>query len=216
MKKNFLYLITIVLLLSACTSQPITMSTNQVSKVVADITVTLNYIGEKELIKLHKKEGNVFANYPGRFPPKKSVVFQLDISTEESVLHLNTDELFLKIGEISDSAITQDQLLRAWSTYISKPIEEGKAKKMVRMRMLDDEIMVSPDNPVSGWIVFLENYPDDGEAIMTLNMSTENGDSGAIEIPLDFTIDATTDRTPFAKKEEPEETEKENSGIFAE
>jgi arabinogalactan oligomer/maltooligosaccharide transport system permease protein len=44
----------------------------------------------------------------------------------------------------------------------------------------------------SGWIVFLDSYPDGGDALLTLNVIDKNGDNGIIEIPLQFTEDGKT------------------------
>jgi len=199
----------IPILFLACTSKPITTSLEPITKEVADIKISLSYIPEIELIKMYKKDGNIFANYPGRVQPKKSIVFQLDISTEESVINFNINDLTLTIGAAFGNSRTQYQLLRAWGPYNNTLLEENKAKKLARTRMFNDEVTVTPDQPVSAWIVFLENFPNQGKGSLSLYLSTEDGDSGSIEIPLEFSADS--DSTKLFNK-----TKKENPSIFDE
>lgn len=203
--KKITYMIFLLLLFTfwGCTSKPTMTTLKPLTKKVADITFSLKYLSEKELLSLHRREGNVFADYPGRIPPKKTIVFALDISTEETIVNFNINDIHLSIGEQTGASKTQYQILRAWQSYLKEPTAERKAKKMVKQRMFIDEITVTPETPASGWIVFLENYPDSGSAVLSIEMSTDNGDAGTIEIPMDFSIDET--QLSFI----------ENTGIFS-
>jgi hypothetical protein len=191
MKRFFFILLTLSLL--SCATKPMVIPTTEpIITTISDITFTLTYLTEEQLEKTYGKNESVFANYPGLLPRKKSVVFKMDISSPSIALKININDINLTIGDVTGTSKTQKQLLRSWNFYIESREMETSAKKMVKNTMFDETILISPGDTASGWIVFLESYPDSGDALLTMNVTDESGNDGIIEIPLQFTDDGKT------------------------
>lgn len=185
MKKIMITLFTI--LLFGCISKPEIVKTLEPIVInAADMAISLEYLAEDQLISLYGKETNVFANYPGLLPKKKVIVFKLDLSSTSTSAQLDINDISLKIGDVTGLSRNKKQLLRDWNFYIKENSDILQAKKMVKDRMYNDTILITPENPQSAWIVFLDTFPEDGEAMLTINMTTSDGESGTIDIPLDF------------------------------
>ncbi|MBI9100384.1 MAG: hypothetical protein JEY91_18010 [Spirochaetaceae bacterium] len=191
MNKNLLLLLAISLLfiLFSCSSKPESKMASSEPVIITseDITISLAFISDDDLNKqFGKKGGNVFADYPGKITPKKSIVFQLNITTEKSDVELDLRNILLHVGETSGQSKYPSQLLQEWSTYLKNPEHEEKAHQLTRRNMFSNKIRVTPDKPASGLIVFLEKFPRHGDALIILGLETAPGEIMEIEIPLDL------------------------------
>ena len=201
--------ISFLLILSSCISPPPEPDKSVIINKTADLTIKLVPISQEELIKRHGSNKDYYQNpfykYPSQLPPRRIVVFNAQFSTEQSCILFSLKKIKLKIDDNSGKATSIDYLLRLWDGY-KDDLGWGRLEATCRKYMLPTEFKVTPDKPVSGYLVFANNYPKEGgEGLLTLEVSTDSGDAGTIEIPINFTEDGV--------KAQPKE---KNTGIFAE
>ncbi len=178
-------LILSILLISSCaTDNKITTSFKTETMRIDDSTFTFQLLPEDYLGQLYGRDGNVFANYPGLLSPKKIFVFQVDIEAGTGGLDINVNDFNFQLGEISGQSRTKRSLLRSWQTYLKDDSSKDKAVKITKQNMFRDKIVIAPDETISGWIVFLENYPNREDAELSLKINN----SMDISIPIDFTV----------------------------
>lgn len=192
MKKRILTCIAIIFLalLNSCATKPLeSPGFEPIDITISDIDFSIHYLPEEQLTELYGKDVNIFANFPGLFPRKKTVVFRLDIQSNSQVFDLNSKEIVLTIGETNGISKTKKQLLRSWDFYLREDNNDLKAKKMTNERMFADSVSIEPGQTYTGWLVFLESYPDEGDSFLTLSITLANDEELLLEVPLSFETD---------------------------
>lgn len=173
----------------------------------ADLGITLEFINKDVLIMRHGSHNsrqyiNPYYGYPALITKKKFIVFDFNAKSTDSTVNFELDEIILEIGEVSGDAKSRAYLNNIWGHYSTSDIR-GMDDTM-KDTLLNREFTVSPDNPVSGYLVFGENYPTEGgEGLISFDVTTPEGDHGTLESALYFSEDGLT--TP----------KESNSGIFS-
>jgi hypothetical protein len=104
---------------------------------------------------------------------------------------------------VTGTAKSLQYLRSIWGHYDNADM--SRIERTLKKTILDREFTVSPDQPVSGYLVFGENYQEEGgEGMLSLDVATPSGDEGTIEIPIRFSADGTVEGSG------------ENTGIFSE
>ena len=211
MKKlsGILILLILLIVLSACLTPPPQATDTVITKQAADLTITLKPITKEELIKKHGSNQyyyqNPFYKYPSQLPPRRIIVFNTEFKSTESNILFSLKKIKLVIDNMGGKATTSDYLIRLWESY-EDDRGWGQLENACRKYVLPTEFKVTPDKPVSGYLVFANNYPKEGgKGLLTLEVSTDTGDTGTIEIPITFTEEGINT-----------ETKEKNTGIFAE
>jgi len=92
----------ILLLLASCISRPPVPTGISFTLKSADLTIQLVPLGREELRERHgvntNRVRNPFIDYPAQFLKKRIVVFETEISTDESEVLFQLDEIHLAIG----------------------------------------------------------------------------------------------------------------------
>ncbi|OQX28598.1 MAG: hypothetical protein B0D92_08085 [Spirochaeta sp. LUC14_002_19_P3] len=206
-KYAFIAGILFISVLSACkTSPPKPVMSEPIVYQVADLTVTLSYLGEEELKSLYGRNDvreyvNPYYKYPGMITKQRLLVFNFEASTQENQIEFKLNDISLRIRNKGGDAKSQSYLNNIWSHY--EQADLLNMEKIMRKTILPREFTVTPEKAVSGYLVFGENYPEDGgEGLITMFVSTPEGEEGKIEIPLQFSADGTVG-------------EKQGEGIFS-
>lgn len=181
----------ILLFLSSCISTPPVPTESSFTLESADLTIRLLPLSREELKRRHgsntDRTRNPFIDYPAQLLKKRIVVFETEISTEESEVLFQLDEFHLEIGGVKDEAASLELLMNYWKGYTSQE-EAVLMRSLMRKTMLDREFSVSPDRPVKGYLVFAHSFPKEGgQAIISFNVSTPAGDEGVLEQAMEFT-----------------------------
>jgi len=184
-------ILTILLLLTSCISKPPLPAKVSFILESGDLTIRLVSLGPDELKKRHGSNSdrirNPFVDYPAQFLKKRIVVFEAEISTLESEVLFQLDEILLEIGRVRDSATSPELLMNYWKGYASQE-EEVLMQALMRKTMMSREFIVSPDKPVKGYLVFAHSFPrEGGDAVISFNVSTPAGDEGVLEQAMEFT-----------------------------
>lgn len=162
---------------------------------IADLTISLRYLDEETLIARHgRNDSRVYSNpyygYPGLITKKRLLVFEFDANTTESQVEFRLNKINLNIDDVRGDAKSRPYLRTIWNHY--RLARTTAMDLTMKKTILDREFTVTPDEPVSGYLVFGENYPEEGgEALIVMSVSTPSGDEGRIEIPLQFSSDGT-------------------------
>jgi len=181
----------ILLLLASCISRPPVPTGISFTLKSADLTIQLVPLGREELRERHgvntNRVRNPFIDYPAQFLKKRIVVFETEISTDESEVLFQLDEIHLAIGGVRDAAASPRLLMNYWKGYASQE-EAVLMQSLMRKMMLGREFSVSPDMPAKGYLVFAHSFPKEGgEAMISFNVSTPAGDEGVLEQAMEFT-----------------------------
>jgi len=184
-------ILTILLLLTSCISKPPLPAKVSFILESGDLTIRLVSLGPDELKKRHGSNSdrirNPFVDYPAQFLKKRIVVFEAEISTLESEVLFQLDEILLEIGRVRDSATSPELLMNYWKGYASQE-EEVLMQALMRKTMMSREFIVSPDKPVKGYLVFAHSFPrEGGDAVISFSVSTPAGDEGVLEQAMEFT-----------------------------
>ena len=175
-------------------SEPITLTK-------ADVTIQITPLNYDELKELHgsnrRQKLNPFIDYPGQIPQRRIVVFKTEFLAKESTIQVNIKDTSLKIGEKQGRGITPEYMHQLWKVYIANSpyvnIIPNKAKKY----MLPRDFVFSPESPQTGYLVFAEPYPKEGgKSILTIPVSTPEGDQGVFEFELYFNQDGISSDSP--------------------
>lgn len=115
-------------------------------------------------------------------------MFEFNASTTESEVLFELDEITLKIGSVSADAKSRPYLKTIWNHY--RLADTTRMDLKMQKTILKREFAVKPNEPVSGYLVFGSNYPEEGgDGLISMYASTPDGDQGVIEIPLSFNAD---------------------------
>lgn len=193
---KYIILLASILLLSACnTAPPKPVMTEPIVHEVADIRLNLRYLDEDELIFLHDSNDvagykNPYYKYPTLITKKRLVVFEFTGSSTETTVLFKLKDINLSIDRIAGPAKSRPYLENIWG-HIDK-VNLPAMTRTMKQTLLDREFTIEPGKPVTGYLVFGENYPQGGgDGIITMYVSTSTGDDGTIEIPLKFSSDGT-------------------------
>ncbi len=198
------------LLVSGCKTPPAPRPENTETLVLqaADLKVSLNYISKTELEKLYGKndilgQKNPYVDFPGRISKKRFVVFQMTAETAESTVNFTLDDIVLTIHSKTGKALSRPYLRNIWGGFTDE-YSLDTMDRIMKKTILPRKFTVSPEKPVSGYLVFGDNFPEEGgQARMEFQVSTPQGDTGTLELPLTF--------GPGGGVSD----KKENSGIFS-
>jgi hypothetical protein len=174
----------------------------------ADLTLSLRYLTQEELISLYGRNDafnyqNPYYGYPAVITKKNLIVFDFQATTLESTVQFELNKIFLEIDKVTGTAKSLQYLRSIWGHYDNADM--SRIERTLKKTILDREFTVSPDQPVSGYLVFGENYQEEGgEGMLSLDVATPSGDEGTIEIPIRFSADGTVEGSG------------ENTGIFSE
>lgn len=204
----FAILLLTVILAGCSTAPPQPILAKPLVHHTADLTISLRFLNEETLVQRHGRNDsrlytNPYYGYPGLITKKKLIVFEFQATSIESSVAFALEDMELLIGRVVGNAKSRPYLSRIWG-HNSRAAVDGMDHTM-KKTILPRDFEVTPDNPVSGYLVFGENYPEEGgDALITMYVSTQSGDEGTIEIPLEFSADG------LVKKS------RENTGIFDE
>ncbi len=195
--------------LSGCLTRPPQVQLPVITEKTADLTITLKPLSYDELKERHgsnrRDKLNPFIDYPGQVPQRRIIVFDAEFSTEESTILFNIRDIKLAIGDETGKAASIEYLIRLWDVYNNKTAFSKTIPDKARRYMLPREFTVKPGENIAGYLVFAEPFPKiGGEGLLTIPVTTDSGDTGTIEIKIDFDSNEGT------------EEETENTGIFAE
>ncbi len=171
-----------------------------------DLSISLEYLNRSTLRERHGRNNatnkiNPFMDFPALLTPKRFVVFEMTASTTESTVLFDLDDLFLSIGGTNGDAKKAGYLGTIWEAY---DVDIDAMKKTLKDTVLPDKFEVTPERPVSGYLVFAEGYPPEGgTGELNLTLSTAAGDSGSLSRTI-----------VFGSKNEDVVQEVENTGIF--
>ena len=184
-------ILAILLLLASCISKPPAPTGASFTLEAADLTIRLLPLGREELKRRHgsntDSNRNPFIDYPAQFLKKRIVVFETEISTDESEVLFRLNEIHLEVGGAGDEAASSELLMNYWSGYTSQ-VEAVLMQSLMRKTMLRREFSVNPDNPVRGYLVFAHSFPKKGgEAVISFNVITPDGNQGLLEWVMEFT-----------------------------
>lgn len=193
MKKMQLALVASIILLSlsSCISQPQEFAFDPPKShelETDDVSITLSLIPEDKLIEQLGKNGNVFMQYPALLMKKSQFVYQIDIESKNKELILNPRNIILTVGKASSQSKYRQQLIDSWSKYLKNEEQMERAIQLTKRYMLDNKTKLTPAAPVSGLIVFLQDYPDlDGNDVsIRLGLEQEDGSLIEITVPLSY------------------------------
>ena len=184
-------ILAVLLLLASCISKPPVPTGASFTLKSADLTIRLAPLNRGELRELYGANTDSFRNpfidYPAQLLKKRIVVFETEISTDESEVLFQLDEIHLTIEGVRDAATSPKLLMNYWKGYASQE-EAVLMQSLMRRTMLDREFSVSPDRPAKGYLVFAHSFPKEGgEAMISFNVSTPGGDQGVLEQAMEFT-----------------------------
>ena len=195
---------------ASCTSTaPEVSSREPIIIQAADLTISLLPKSRDELRDIYGSNSdrlrNPYIDHPSKITKKRLVVFDVNITTEESTVLFELRENSLMIGGQTAQGTTRQLLANLWKGYASQEEQAGLHDLMLRS-MLEREISVSPDNPAQGYIVFAHNYPEGGgDGLITFHVKTPDGAMGTLSESIQFT-----------NKGVEEEGDTMNTGIFSE
>lgn len=189
--KRLIFVSAAILILASCmTKSPVAAQTTLTAK-IADIQIELTSLDRDTLIELHGSNTywtqNPFVDFPGIFPRKNIIVFETLITTQESTIEMEVRDAQLKIEDKMGRATTVLYLRNLWKAYKD---DRGwsKIEQTTRDYMFPNEFAVDPENPARGYLVFPYNYPKEGgRGLLTIELSTPDGDKGQVELPIHFT-----------------------------
>ncbi len=181
------------LLIGCITAPPLPVLSEPIVHQVADLTISLRYIDEETLIARHgKNDARIYTNpyygYPAILTKKRLLVFEFNASTIESEVLFKLNEITLRIGSVSADSKSRPYLMKIWNHY--RLADTTSMDLKMQKTILKREFAVKPNEPVSGYLVFGSNYPEEGgDGLISMYVSTPDGDKGTIEIPLSFNAD---------------------------
>ncbi|MDF1568052.1 MAG: hypothetical protein P1P77_08535 [Spirochaetaceae bacterium] len=200
--------LTIAVLAGCSTAGPQPRTYETIELDAADLHIELTYVDDETIEYRHgrndsRRNVNPYYKFPAVITKKNFYVFEFSAATAESTVNFRLEDIDFRKGLVNGSAKSIKYLLRIWSHY-----NQGQSQMMTNTledTLLPPEFSVSPGNPVSGYLAFAENYPSDGkEAEISFYLTTPNGESGRLAVPIYFYEDRVSDELPV------------NTGIFSE
>lgn len=149
-----------------------------------DVKIQLTPLPADILINLFGTKGNVFTNYPGLLMKKQAITYKIEINTKRDNIKFDLRKIILKIGEVSGQSQFQDQLLAEWKNYLRTSNERSTAKSLASEYMFSNNFTVTPEQPVSGLIVFLKKFPVEGSKKIYIGIQPETSDFQKLIITL--------------------------------
>ncbi len=209
-KSAILFIIICHLLIVGCnTAPPRPVLSEPIIYEIADLKIILRYIDEETLVSRHGRNDsrlylNPYYGYPSLITKIRLLVFELSAETTESEVEFSLNDISLEIDDVRGKAKSRAYLRNTWS--IVSFTRTTLMDLLMKKTLLSDEFTVTPDTPISGYLVFGENYPElGGDGLLKFKLSTPSGDGGQLEIPLYFSDDGT-----------PKKDSVGNTGIFSE
>ena len=191
---KYTILLTGIIALVACnTAPPIPVMSEPIIHEVSDVKMEFRYLSEDVLKSRHGSNGvsgyiNPYYNYPTLITKKRLIVFELTGTSTESTVMFKLKDIDLQIGRITGNAKSRPYLEKIWGAVDN--VKLSSITKTIKKTLLPQEFTIEPDNPVKGYLVFGENYPQEGgDGMITFYVSTPGGDEGTMEIPLKFSSD---------------------------
>jgi hypothetical protein len=182
----------------SCRTSPYETAEVTAVKQLADVTLTLTYLSEEDLIQL---EGKPFrptdtamerTGYNPYILPSKGIfqrellVFRLHAVSEETVLRFTLTDICLTMGGVVDSAKNINRLMVHWDGFLDDS-EDTFMRESAMRTLLPYDCIVAPGEPLEGYLVFFKNFPKTGgDAVISIPAETDSGDSGVIEIEFEF------------------------------
>ena len=186
--KKFLGIIGLISLLLGCASLPeryAEEATKTLESQEGQIRVV--FLSEEELLKRFGRTENPYVNYPGKFPPRNFVVFEAILESGGEELFVKIPEITLALGEAEGEAFTERRLKSVWNFYY----KDDKRANLLLQDKVDEgiphisEISVMPGEVATFLLVFLEEYPVDGNGVLRMPLVI-GGETGTIEFEYDF------------------------------
>ncbi len=211
MKKSAIRVIIIshLLIVSCSTAPPKPVLSEPITHEIADLKIVLRFLDKETLVDRHGRNDarmylNPYYGYPALITKIRLLAFELSAETTESEVEFSLDKISLEIDDVRGKAKSRAYLRNTW-----RIVSFSKTTLMdllMKKTLLPDEFLVTPDTPVSGYLVFGENYPElGGEGLLKFKLTTPSGDGGQLEIPIYFSEDGSI------KKDSAD-----NTGIFGE
>lgn len=146
--------------------------------------LTLTLIPSEELISQLGKSGNVFAEYPALLMKKRTYTFRLDIKAVNVPLEIDLRNIILTVDDVSAQSRYRNQILDDWSSYIKRYADKERAVELTDKYMFGNKIKVAAGESTSGLILFLKNFPKEGNETITIGITRGQDDLQIIELPL--------------------------------
>ncbi len=187
------FLLLALLAVSACQS-PLPPEPQQAEPWVlreADLTITLSHISKARLEKLYGantmvKQENPYVDFPAYLTKKRFVVFNFTAETTQSTVNFKLTDINLSVHSATGKGLSRSYLKNIWSGYVDTPSLDAM-DRVLKKTILPLKFTVSPEKPVSGYLVFGANYPENGgKGEIRFFVSTPQGDTGSLELPMEF------------------------------
>ncbi len=195
------YILFSLLLVGSCKTLEVEPQTEMVSQDFGDMTFSMRFVPEKELVDRYGVERNPYYRFPGKLPRRFFFVYELEINSRETELLIDLKSISMELESgASFSPRSPRQMENDWRPYGSRPEYNTRMGKM-KASAAPEKIAVSPKKPYKGNIVFLipltEGFFENlftpnritrpSEAILTLPVETAQGDKGLIDFVLPLT-----------------------------
>ena len=184
MKKRFIsitvsiYLLSIILLLSGCTSifkkpgnvQPVAQSERVENQ---DVILTFVYMDKETLIQLHGRHDNPFLPPPAVITPYTFYTFSVTIQAKTDI-YIPMSTSIMRFAGKNYKPSTHDSLNAFWkqveedyATAQNRP-DTSNYQELIRRNLMPSDIVIDAGESYTGYVVFLGSMPSAGDMKITV------------------------------------------------
>ena len=184
--KPALFLMCITIIFFSCRTVPFETEDRIYIQQVGDVTITLTYLTENDLVKANGRENNPYILKSKGVAQRDLMVFKFKGESDTTKLYFNVTDVSLTMAGVTDNAKNAMRFLTYWKGYVDES-EVNAMDSRIRHTILPDLCKILPEKPLEGYLVFNKNFPNmGGEASIQIPAYTDDGDTGIIEIPFYF------------------------------
>ena len=176
-----LLLVSAAALLSSCASTPALAVQIEPSQRVQtdDFALTLTFLDESELKRRHGERDNPFIAPQGLLMPERFIPFDLTITSRGRPLVLALNQIEISYGGLTANPTNQFH----FGLYWEKRDQEGGTsgadvnarQRLIRRTVAPNRVRVGGGSSESTMLLFRENFPQFGNAVITAVILDETG-----------------------------------------
>lgn len=178
--KKIVLLLLLVISVTSCVTQQEVVEIDSPATIVYetdDFKIMILYVTPDEARERwgQLSSGNPFIKYPALITHKDVIVFDTYIETKDKEIIISPNTFVLDIDGDDSSSFTKSQHEQMWRQYIDEN-NEGNFNRILNNNLYAEETLVAPEAPVRRCISFMHNFPEEGEAFLTIHYLRNGSD----------------------------------------